>query len=425
MWGIHVQFRFDKRLMAQFAFLDLPKGKVRFSTHNVLPAMTYENFSDIETNDFDAIILFTLKDITVKNATSLYELTIHFINKTYVEIPTLHFLQRHPYVKLFYTNVPNDLNRYKAGEEFAQTLFTNMEWKQRIKAARGKPISTPLDKFGYTNRDFLAMNDVSLKTTTNLDGTTVLADNPHPLANVVNGKRVTVDQPENFRNRIYFFGPCHCVGILAPFDKTIESYLQKMLNDNNLPYRVENEGQRYACRYQDLFYNLNSIAPAPGDIIFIWFSNLHPKNLPFFDMSNAFDPPHDFREIFFDKRHFNELGYKILAEKYFKFLTENNFFRDKEFNYPLPPPSYHRYGIPPQFETGGSKSFVNEDLEAYKKTLREKKLPIGALVMNCNPFTLGHQYLVEYAASKVAKLYLFVVEEDKSEFPFADRIELV
>lgn len=45
--------------------------------------------------------------------------------------------------------------------------------------------------------------------------------------------------------------------------------------------------------------------------------------------------------------------------------------------------------------------------------------------MNCNPFTLGHLHLVEYAASKVIKLYIFVVEEDKSEFPFADRIELV
>ena len=45
--------------------------------------------------------------------------------------------------------------------------------------------------------------------------------------------------------------------------------------------------------------------------------------------------------------------------------------------------------------------------------------------MNCNPFTFGHQYLVEYAAAKVAWLYIFVVEEDRSEFPFADRIELV
>ena len=45
--------------------------------------------------------------------------------------------------------------------------------------------------------------------------------------------------------------------------------------------------------------------------------------------------------------------------------------------------------------------------------------------MNCNPFTLGHLHLVEYAAAQVVKLYIFVVEEDKSEFPFADRIELV
>ena len=45
--------------------------------------------------------------------------------------------------------------------------------------------------------------------------------------------------------------------------------------------------------------------------------------------------------------------------------------------------------------------------------------------MNCNPFTLGHLYLVEYAAAKVTCLYIFVVEEDKSEFPFADRIKLV
>ena len=65
------------------------------------------------------------------------------------------------------------------------------------------------------------------------------------------------------------------------------------------------------------------------------------------------------------------------------------------------------------------------ELEDYKQKLRAKKIPIGAIVMNCNPFTLGHQYLVEFAAAQVVKLYIFVVEEDKSEFPFADRLELV
>lgn len=61
----------------------------------------------------------------------------------------------------------------------------------------------------------------------------------------------------------------------------------------------------------------------------------------------------------------------------------------------------------------------------YKEHLRKLRPAVGSIVMNCNPFTLGHRYLIEYAASRVERLYIFVVEEDKSIFPFADRIELV
>lgn len=49
----------------------------------------------------------------------------------------------------------------------------------------------------------------------------------------------------------------------------------------------------------------------------------------------------------------------------------------------------------------------------------------GAVVMNCNPFTNGHRALVEYAASHCELLHLFVVEEERSQFPFADRFRLV
>lgn len=49
----------------------------------------------------------------------------------------------------------------------------------------------------------------------------------------------------------------------------------------------------------------------------------------------------------------------------------------------------------------------------------------GAVVMNCNPFTLGHLWLVEQAAARVGTLYLFVVREDRSAFPFAVRDRLV
>ena len=49
----------------------------------------------------------------------------------------------------------------------------------------------------------------------------------------------------------------------------------------------------------------------------------------------------------------------------------------------------------------------------------------GAVVVNCNPFTNGHLYLIENAARQVDHLYVFVVREDRSVFPFDIRYRLV
>lgn len=62
-------------------------------------------------------------------------------------------------------------------------------------------------------------------------------------------------------------------------------------------------------------------------------------------------------------------------------------------------------------------------LQNLEKTKREGKS--AALVMNANPFTLGHQYLVEKAASSCDTLHLFVVSEDASLVPFSVRKKLV
>lgn len=51
--------------------------------------------------------------------------------------------------------------------------------------------------------------------------------------------------------------------------------------------------------------------------------------------------------------------------------------------------------------------------------------PKGALVMNCNPFTLGHRYLIEEASKNCEEVLVFIVEEDKSLFPFRERYNLV
>ena len=49
----------------------------------------------------------------------------------------------------------------------------------------------------------------------------------------------------------------------------------------------------------------------------------------------------------------------------------------------------------------------------------------GVVVMNCNPFTLGHRYLIEQAAKQVERLYVMVVKEDCSLFAYTERKAMV
>lgn len=66
-------------------------------------------------------------------------------------------------------------------------------------------------------------------------------------------------------------------------------------------------------------------------------------------------------------------------------------------------------------------------LPEYKKYLASLARPgrNGAIVMNANPFTKGHRYLVEQAASQVDNLYVIVVKEDRSRFPYAVRKAMI
>ena len=50
---------------------------------------------------------------------------------------------------------------------------------------------------------------------------------------------------------------------------------------------------------------------------------------------------------------------------------------------------------------------------------------VGAIVMNANPFTLGHRYLVEQARTACGVLHLFMVSEDVSLVPFSVRKKLI
>lgn len=67
------------------------------------------------------------------------------------------------------------------------------------------------------------------------------------------------------------------------------------------------------------------------------------------------------------------------------------------------------------------ENYLKDTAKKYNIDCREK----GAIVMNCNPLTKGHLYLIEKAASMCERLLIFIVQEDKSVFPFSIRYELV
>ncbi len=66
---------------------------------------------------------------------------------------------------------------------------------------------------------------------------------------------------------------------------------------------------------------------------------------------------------------------------------------------------------------------LNRFLDTLEKPSDERK-PIGCIVANGNPFTLGHRYLVENAAKECAWVHLFILSEEKGMFSAAERLSM-
>lgn len=74
--------------------------------------------------------------------------------------------------------------------------------------------------------------------------------------------------------------------------------------------------------------------------------------------------------------------------------------------------------------------FGYESIKDYQHHLLLNKIKtstnnIAAVVVNCNPFTIGHRYLIEKASQENEIVYLFVVSENLSAFPFEIRWKLI
>lgn len=84
-------------------------------------------------------------------------------------------------------------------------------------------------------------------------------------------------------------------------------------------------------------------------------------------------------------------------------------------------------GFSPIISTGSILMMENykDGFETWLASLPRFDGKVGAIVCNCNPFTLGHRYLIHTAAARCDELLVFVLSEDLSMFPTDVRFELV
>ena len=263
-------------------------------------------------------------------------------------------------------------------------------------------------------------------------------DAPGPLVTVVGGRRLTVGQPAGATRTLHMYGRCGVFGYAVEDADTLPSQVQALLTESGITdIRVENHGLWGGDegRIDDLF--LHDVAGfREGDVVV--FYRKHPKYEVLARWEQAGvryrDVTHDWHaaagsdagRYFFDKPgHLTAEGYAIVAKEIVDELRLREF---KSFSV-----------AENRLQRLSTKSLVahlkglsevgrNKELDDYLSTIVSRYQPTGksgAIVMNCNPFTFGHRYLIETAAAQVDRLFVFVVQEDKSVFRFADRLEMV
>lgn len=159
------------------------------------------------------------------------------------------------------------------------------------------------------------------------------------------------------------------------------------------------------------------------------YSRPHSFRGCFFD--SIVQRPHDMGEIFLDFSHVSYKVNKLIAKEIFKYLrqpqragkslSEERMEREETVARTM--------SIQELYRIGNREYGKNRDIAEWMESIRCRSFDlldnVGAIVMNCNPFTLGHLHLIDYASKRVDALYIFVVQENRSFFPFEDRIRLI
>ena len=216
--------------------------------------------------------------------------------------------------------------------------------------------------------------------------------------------------------KIYLIGPCIVHGQGCLYKDTLPFHIQSLINTHPnytiiaIPIAIS--------AYSNYNNILKNLPICEDDIILVIqnseFFQKNNYNCTRLDMKDIYNNPNR-DTLFTDKPiHSNAQGNKILAQEIY-----NNYLKEQM---EISSKKSHKF-----IQMGNVLS--DEEIEQvtnYVETIKQETTgSVGAIVMNCNPFTYGHQYLIEYAASQVDWLYIFIVEENRSFFLFEDRFNMV
>lgn len=245
----------------------------------------------------------------------------------------------------------------------------------------------------------------------NKSGCGKLKDHESVYYNVSNGERCTVGQPLQYQRTVYFMGPCYVYGYYVEDKNTLQSFLQAHINNAEYKIRVVNCGSPlYSMNANLIFARIREIPLRKGDILLL--AGEEHTDFPIINLMDALEKNDVSCKWFIDSpihgnHKINAIYAKAVYEALEPLLSEKVTDQGRRI-------SYNRNYIKEMFI---DKYFSNFQCSRYEK--------IGSIVMNCNPFTYGHQYLIEQALSMVDFLIVFVVEENKSVFSFTERFAMV
>ena len=261
-------------------------------------------------------------------------------------------------------------------------------------------------------------------------GTYIQRDMHSQYVNVSDGMRCTTDQPESYRRVVHFFGNSFVYGFGVEDQYTLPSCLQRELNRTSEEWLVCNYGVR-GLAFENYANQINRAAMNKDDCILLYFKEepevkeaLMARAVSYIDLTE-FLAEHREEDLFFDwESHLNYKGNLYVASK----LSELLFSSKPAVTYGL---AERRSKMAQEI------AWLENDPDFLAYTFMLEHLPgadirqtdngrtNGGIVMNCNPFTLGHLHLVQVASLIVDRLYVFVVSEDRSEIASEDRLRLV